>query len=88
MYHRILRSKGGAMTKTKIPTPEELRNGAGAGADLTDVNLTGANLAGANLRDVNLTGANLRDADLREADLKGADLAGAKIMIGNREVTV
>ena len=75
-----------------------LREGMGAGADLTRAdltradltranltraNLTGANLPGANLSGADLTGANLTGANLPGADLTGADLTGANLTGAN-----
>ena len=69
-----------------------LREGMGAGADLTGADLTGADLAGAYLArayltGANLTGANLTGAYLARADLTGADLSGANLSRVDRSPT-
>ena len=62
---------------------ELLRQGWGAGADLSDANLYGANLYGADLSGANLYGADLYGANLYGANLSGANLSDANLFRAN-----
>ena len=65
-------------------TPEQIRNGEAANADLRYASLRGAILRGANLRYADLQNANLWGADLQNASLRGADLRGANLQSASR----